>query len=82
MLYAKDILPVYFEPADSDMVVAGWKRGRKGITMYLTVYGIPPRIRVGLSDPPGGSIKLKTFEEAWEWFCHDDETLPPETGTY
>ena len=68
-------VPDEFAPADQDMSVGIWRRGRKTLVFYLSCYGTC-HANVGLRNPPGGVVKDLKFEDAWEWFCSENEELP------
>jgi len=57
------------------MAVGMWYRGRKQLVFYLTCYG-SCFANIGLRNPPGGGVDNLKFEDAWKWFCSENEELP------
>ena len=72
---AEQMVPDEVAPADSDVAVVIWRRERKSLVVYLTCYG-HCNYHCGLSNPPGGSRILATFEKAWKWYVDEKDELP------
>lgn len=67
--------------SDSDTAVVSWERDRKVVHLLLNCYGSPPKVRVGLRNPPGGSVDGLSLDEAWAWYCDDTQTVLPKPPT-